>query len=121
MSEVIINANELEVVINSLDTITGTLMSTMEQFAAIRDTPFYEEGKAKEEVERILNSSIRTGTNNMDLVQVEADLFGKIQMLMSYYTLLKEYSYNALLTFKETDEKLAKLWEKIAEEMAVNG
>ncbi|WP_099224755.1 hypothetical protein [Listeria costaricensis] len=121
MSEVVINADELEQVMNSLDELMGSLMGTMEQFGMIRNTPFYQKGQAKDEIERIFSSSARTGVNNADLVQMEADFYGKIQMLATYYNLLNEYCYNALITFKETDEKLAKLWEESIAEVMANG
>ncbi|WP_270998965.1 hypothetical protein [Listeria seeligeri] len=38
-------------------------------------------------------------------------------MLITYYNLVNEYCIDTLITFKETDEKLAKLWDGMMQEV----
>lgn len=117
MSEIVINPDELEQVTATLQQLMESILNTaMPAFNNVKNNAFYLEGEAKEEVERILNKSI-TEVNGMDIMQMGADFAGKVQMLATYYNLINEYCIDAMLTFKETDEKMAKLWEKTCEEV----
>ncbi|MBC2011728.1 hypothetical protein [Listeria marthii] len=116
MSEIVINPDELELVTTTLQQLMESIVNTaLPSFNAVKNSAFYIEGEAKEEVERILSKSM-IEVNGSDMVQMGADFAGKVQMLATYYNLINEYCIDAMITFKDTDEKMAKLWEKTCEE-----
>ncbi|WP_088839271.1 hypothetical protein [Listeria sp. ILCC792] len=120
--EVIINADELERVMNTLEQLMNSIAQTsIPAFENLQELIFYSEGQAKEDVQYIFNPTSRQYQGTIVMEGMGADLYGKIQMLITYYNLINEYCLDALLCFKETDEKLAKLWDNLIQEVYQNG
>jgi len=73
-------------------------------FKYLHETPFYEDGKCKDKVERIISVKSRSNAFGMN---IEKDLYGKIQMLSDYYSLLQGYCLDTIIEYAQFDRKAA--------------
>lgn len=106
--------------------ISETLKQTMEElseastynFSKLNGIRFYSSGQAEEEMDRILT---KNGRNDVDFPNQELlfvggvaeDYYGKLQMLMQYYSILSEYCFTGMLEVKENDEKIAQYIQQV--------
>lgn len=103
--KVAINSEEL---IQLSDSIIAVIQAIENEiypaFKYLYDSPFYEDGECKGKVERITSVNSRSDTFGMN---VEQDLYGKIQMLSDYYSLLHGYCLDTISEYALLDEKAA--------------
>ena len=117
MSNVIIEANEIDEIKKELDKIMEEIEKvTSQAFPHLYNHKFYKSGKAEERMERILDTTNRI-PGELFTLQTAADYYGKIQMLSSYYSLIQSYCFDALQQFQEQDEALKQLLEKYISEV----
>ena len=97
MSEVQIRGHEIKKIKSSLDAIIDTIAAEWESsFPKYANNLFYENGRSKELLERVLSNDS------------PADYSGKILMLVSYYRLLSSYVDASLEAFEEQDAQMKK-------------
>lgn len=108
--KIVINAEEVETVLNRLEIIMNLLTdASLSSFSVIKNNPFFFEGVAKEPLKKIYDCDKHGESGGYEMFEASSDLFGKTQMLINYYNLVYKYCMDALICFMDLDEDLAKL------------
>lgn len=114
--KIVIKGEEVKSVTRQLEAIMSEISDVaVMAFDVIKRHPFYEEGRAKEMLDRIFLSEVRRDLGEHELFAMAPDMLGKIQSLVVYYNLINEYCIDAIVKFRELDEEMSKLFEETIE------
>ena len=112
-NRIVIDEEEIQQVTTQLEGIMREIVeSGVSAFDVIKRTSFYEEGVAKETIDRVFLSEYRVGAEESELLIQAPDMLGKIQSLAMYYNIINEYCADALVKFREGDAQVAKFLEQ---------
>lgn len=110
--ELLYDAGELIKISDTLDAVIKQLATSCNtNFSTMKDTSFYMAGRATEEIERIVSIESR----GVDFTNIIAkDYYGKLQMLLIYYSQLSEYCMVVMKEVQEKDETIAKYLQELS-------
>jgi len=109
--KVVINAEELIQLSDSLIELIKEIEEKLyTSFEYLYGTPFYEGGRCEEEIKRILPMVSRSEGLGMN---IEKDLYGKLQMLSNYYSIAHRYCLDTICEYAKLDEQAAKYIQKL--------